>query len=65
MMYIRNKVKSLSSIKKEAIVMIQVISDMKEDMMNIKYENLKIVHQIVALGREISEGSIEDLNSDQ
>ena len=64
-MIIKETVKSLSSVKKEAQMMIQVISDMKEDIMNIKDENLNIVQQIVALEKEISKGSIEDLNSDQ
>ena len=45
--------------------MVQVISELKEDIINIKYENAKIIQNIGALEKEFDECIIEDSLSDK
>ena len=49
---LKDTVKSLTNIKKETIVMVQVISELKEDILNIKDENDKIAQNIGDLEKE-------------
>ena len=43
---LKDTVKSLTNIKKEKIFMVQVISELKEDILNIKDDNDKIAQNI-------------------